>query len=280
MPTQPVQPIYTADLFAPLHVQLMTVLRGLPDDAWHRPAAGTWTVKDVAAHLLDGNVRQISFRRDRLAPLPPEEPITSYADLVRFIDGINAVWVKACGRVSPQLLVQFHELTGPAAAAVFTGLDPDAPALFGVAWAGEMTSANWFDTAREYTERWHHQQQIRDATGAPPLTGRKWLHPVLDTFVRALPHTYRDTAAAEGTAVVFAISGEAGDTWTLQRETARWTLHRGAAPAPGCRVETDQETAWRMMTKGLSAGAARPRVAVHGRTELAEPFIGMLAIMG
>ena len=33
--------------------------------------------------------------------------------------------------------------------------------------AGEAVSANWFDVAREFTERWHHQQQIRLAIGGP-----------------------------------------------------------------------------------------------------------------
>lgn len=279
--TRSVQPLFAANLFRPLHEQLMTVLGGLSGDDWHRPtAAGAWTVKDVAAHLLDGDVRQISFRRDGLAPLPPEEPITSYPDLVRFIDRINAEWVKACRRVSPQLLLRIHETTGPAAAAVFEGLDPFGTALFGVAWAGEQSSTNWFDTAREYTERWHHQQQIREAVGADGLTGRRWLHPVLDTFVRALPHAYRDARAESGTAVVFDVRGEAGDTWTLRRESATWTLHEGRQDEAECLVETDDDTAWRMMTKGLSRQEAAGRIRRSGAVQLGDPFVGMLAIMG
>jgi uncharacterized protein (TIGR03083 family) len=281
MPMRPVEPIFTADLFPALHQELMSVLRGLTDEDWNRPtAAGRWTVKDVVAHLLDGNVRQISFRRDQLAPLPPDHPIDSYADLVRFIDDINAVWVKACQRVSPRLLLEFHELTGPEAADVFARLDPFAPALFGVAWAGEMSSTNWFDTAREYTERWHHQQQIREAVGAEGLTSRKWLHPVLDTFMRALPHTYRDLEVENGTLVAFDISGEAGGSWTLGRGEAGWTLHSGRSADAAGRVETDQDTAWRMMTKGLGLELAGSRISVHGPDRLASPFIGMLAIMG
>jgi hypothetical protein len=56
--------------------------------------------------------------------------------------------------------------------------DPFAMAPYGVSWAGEEKSANWFDTAREFTERWHHQQQIRLAVMDSALvdfshTGRK-----------------------------------------------------------------------------------------------------------
>jgi hypothetical protein len=32
-----------------------------------------------------------------------------------------------------------------------------------VAWAGEAESKNWFHVARDYSEKWHHQQQIREA---------------------------------------------------------------------------------------------------------------------
>jgi hypothetical protein len=44
-------------------------------------------------------------------------------------------------------------------------LDPFAEAIFSVGWAGEEKSLNWFHIAREYTEKWHHQQQIRLAVG-------------------------------------------------------------------------------------------------------------------
>jgi uncharacterized protein (TIGR03083 family) len=278
---QPVEPIQTAHLFPGLHEALMALLRGLPDEAWLKPtAAGVWRVRDVAAHLIDGNVRQIAFRRDRLAPLDPEFPIRSYADLVRFIDGLNAVWVKAFDRTSPRLLVEMLELTGPPVSEIFAGLDPDGPAIFGVAWAGEISSSNWFDTAREYTERWHHQQQIRDAVCARPLTGREWLHPVIDTFLRALPHHYREVAAPEGTHVAFEITGEAGGCWVLRREAARWTLHAGDAAGPAARVRADQDTTWRLLTRGLRPEEAAGRVRFEGREDLGRPFLHVLAIMG
>jgi len=59
-----------------------------------------------------------------------------------------------------------------------------------VSWAGEEESANWFDTAREFTERWHHQQQIRLAVNKPGIVTREFYFPVLDCFMRALPYAY------------------------------------------------------------------------------------------
>lgn len=277
----PVEPVFTAHLFPGLHASLMDVLEGLADDDWNRPtAAGTWRVRDVAAHLLDGNIRQISFRRDALAPVDPEFPIRSYADLVRFLDGLNAVWVKAFDRASPRVIRELLEITGPPVSEIFAGLDPFGEALFGVAWAGEMSSTNWFDTAREYTERWHHQQQIREAVGAGGITGRAWLHPVLDTFLRGLPHAYGDAAAAEGTVVTYEITGEAGGTWSLSREDGSWRLYAGGDAGATARVTTDQDTAWRLMTKGLRPAQAAERVRIDGADALGRPFLHMLAIMG
>ena len=73
-------------------------------------------------------------------------------------------------------MIDLLAVTGPQDAAYQGSLDPHAPALFNVAWAGEQTSPNWFDIGQEYTERWHQQEQIREAVGAPGLTARRWLH--------------------------------------------------------------------------------------------------------
>src|SRR4051794_38940021 len=56
-PLSPLPPRYVADLFAPLHGELMTLLRGLAAADWERPTVvGAWRVRDIAAHLLDGDL--------------------------------------------------------------------------------------------------------------------------------------------------------------------------------------------------------------------------------
>ncbi len=276
---RPVEPIHVAERFGPLHAELIALLSSLSAPEWGRPtAAPLWTVKDVAAHLLDVDVRRLSSGRDG-STLPPDRAIDGYRGLVDYLNHLNAVWVEAARRISPRLLVELHGLTGPQVTRLFEEMDPWAPALYPVAWAGEETSANWMDMAREYTERWHHQQQIRDAVGRAPLTGREWLHPVLDTFVRALPHAYRDVEAAEGAAVLLAVAGEAGDDWTLRREGGRWALYAGAAPAPDATVTVDADDAWRLFTKGLRGEAAERRVRIAGTRRLGEPVLGTLAVM-
>lgn len=277
---KPVEPIFVADLFGELHEELLALLCGLSQDDWYKPTvAGSWLVRDIVAHLLDSDIRRLSFQRDQAPMVPPDKPIASYADLVGFLNQLNADWVKAAKRISPPMLVEFLSITGREVTKLFQSLDPFALALFGVAWAGEETSANWFDVAREYTEKWHHQQQIRDAVDAPALYARKWLHPVLDAFVRALPVNYKNTLAAPGTQISFVITGEAGDVWTLVRRSEDWQLFAGVADNVACRIEFDQDTAWRLMTKGLSRDAAAKRMAVSGEEKFVEPLLSTLAVM-
>ena len=130
--------------------------------------------------------------------------------------GNHLCWVQAARRVSPEKLIELLELTDRRLYEHFRALDPDAPAGISVAWAGQTRSPNWFDIAREYTEKWLHQQHIREAVGQPLLLGREWYFPVLDTFLRGLPHTCRRVAAGEGTSLTFEVTGAAGGVWTLK----------------------------------------------------------------
>lgn len=275
---KPLEPLFVAGLFPGLHRELLELLRSLRDDDWLRPtAARRWCVRDVAAHLLDVQIRRLSGLRDHHRPAPPG-PIESYGDLVRFLDGLNSQWVEAARRISPRLLIEFLELVGPQLASCLATLDPYTPAL-PVAWAGEESSPAWFDIAREYTEHWHHQAQIRDAVGAPGLVSREWLHPMLDTSMRALPHAWRDTAAEEGTAVVFEVTGEAGDTWSLVRGAQKWTLFWGEPEEARCRLTFSDDTAWRLLYNSLSPEEAGPRVEVTGDRALAEPLLRTRSVM-
>ncbi|MEO8378879.1 MAG: maleylpyruvate isomerase N-terminal domain-containing protein [Acidobacteriota bacterium] len=260
------EPVLTQALFAPLNAQLVALLRGLSAEEWDRPTvAGAWTVKDVAAHLLDSAMRRLSMHRDGYVP-----PLAPAEDLAAFVNGLNAEGVNYARRLSPGLLVDLLERYGAAQATFFESLDPFGEAKWSVSWAGEERSPTWFDVARELTERWHHQQQIRDATGRPPLyTG--YLAPVLATFVRALPFTYRDVAAPDGTAIVFRLDEEA---WSLVREGS-WTLYAGEASDPAARVTLRGDRAWRLFTRQR----IEPEATVEGEARLAEPFLHMVAII-
>jgi uncharacterized protein (TIGR03083 family) len=278
MPVRPVGPVYLLERFPPLHRELMALLRGLAAQDWSRPTAcAGWSVKDIVAHLLDTGLRRLSLGRDRFMPAAGD--IASYADLVAYLNRLNADWVTAARRLSPEVLMDLLDAMAPQVQQFFAALDPEAEAQFGVAWAGQDTSPVWFDIGREYTERWLHQQQIRDAVGAPGLVSREWLHPVLDIFMRALPHTYRTVPAEPGRSILFSVEGPAGDDWTLRPESQGWRLFTGRDEASAARVGLDDETVWKLLSKGLSPEAARRRVRIEGDRKLGEPIFGALAVM-
>jgi uncharacterized protein (TIGR03083 family) len=276
---EPIAPILTAPLFLPLHIELLGLLRSLRADDWERPtSAGRWRVRDVAAHLVDGDLRKLSAHRDGHLVAPPG-PLRNARELTAFLNDLNARWIEAAGRLSPRSLVDLIALTGPEVAGFVDGLDPFGPALFAVAWAGEESSLNWLDTGREYTERWHHQQQIREAVGAISLTDRRWLRPVLDVSVHALPAAYREVPAPVDSAVTVVVSGEAGGTWSLVREAEGWALRMGPAAEPAARIRLDQDAAWRLFFKALPPATAAERVAIDGDASLARPYLSALAVM-
>lgn len=264
-------PILVAPLFAPLNEELIRLLRGLSAEEWNARAVGTWSVKDVAAHLLDTSLRRLSAQRDRYSP-----PFAAAQDLAAFINETNAQWVSAARRLSPPILIELLDHYGKAMAEYLSSLDPYAPAEWAVSWAGEKSSPNWFDTARELTERWHHQQQIRDAAHRPPLYDLQYFKPVMETFLRALPFTYRNAAAPEGTRVTIAVRDVTCNS--IVRNAASWSLD-GHCEGATTTVRMAGDTAWRLFTKGLGRDEARRRSEIVGEASLAEPLFSTVAIV-
>lgn len=276
---EPLPPIFTAHLFPKLEAKLIELLRSLSPQDWEKPTlAPKWKVKDVAAHLLDTETRRIAFAC-RETPSEPLKPLSN-AEVLTLVNNMNAQGVFRYGQLSTDELIREIEAVAPRLAEYLQSLDPFSKAPIGVSWAGQEESANWFDIAREFTERWHHQQQIRLAVEKPGIMTPELYHPVLDCFLRALPYTYRSVSAQSGALAQFDVSGECGGSWFLYKNGADWTLNASPIGDQISRTIIPQEIAWRIFTKGMSRYEAKAQVQVSGDKEIGLHILGMLSIVG
>ena len=274
------KPIETAHLIPVVESKLIDLLRSLNAGEWDlQTVAPAWTVKDVAAHLLDTPLRKLSRVRDGYVATPAPQ-ITSHDTLIAYVDRLNREGVEMYRRLSPKVLISVMETVSREYVDFHQKLDPMAEAGFGVSWAGEQKSLNWFDTAREFTERWHHQQQIRLATSRPGIMTRELYYPVLDCFMRALPFRYRDRPGKPGTHLRFNVSGECGGSWFLHHDGDRWVQVESAEGSRLSEVTIPQEIAWRIFTKGIERKAAEAQVTITGDRDLGSHVLSMVAIIG
>jgi len=277
---QHAKPIMVIDLFPQERKQLLELFSELEAQEWEKPTiCPGWTVKDIGLHLLGDDIGYLSGARDHFSnPFFQNKDLREWKSLVKNINEANESWVKATARISPKLLTDLLELTGKQFYEYVQSLDQMATGG-AVSWAGPDPAPVWLDITREYTERWLHQQQIRDAVNKPGLKEKAFFHPVLDTFVRALPHTYKDISVADTTVLKFVVTGEAGDVWYLVGEANRWSLFQDVELPPVTVVTMDQETCWRLFTKGANKEQARARIAIEGDQTLGEKLLETVSII-
>jgi uncharacterized protein (TIGR03083 family) len=296
-------PIHVLDLFDEERAILLDTLATLSREQWDAPTVCPgWSVKDIAAHVIADDLSAVSGGRDGYG----EWFTGAWEDLLAFINKRNEQWVDAMRRVSPQLIVELLRFSGERAFAHYRTRDLDAIGN-PVDWAGPQPAPVWLHIAREYTERWLHSQQIYDALGVTRAKEPRLFAPVLYTFVRALPHTYRNTEAPPGTHITIRITGDAGGTWSLVRgdgpehggtEAQRtaglaqdengpqapppaspWALRTGVESPPAAAVTLDQETAWRLFTRGIDPATARERATIEGDAPLGTIALRMVSII-
>lgn len=266
-------PLDASPLFRPLLRELTGLLKALNAADWERPTlAGSWKVRDVAAHLLDGDLRKLAICRDAHRP-PPAHPIHSNEDLARHIHWLNAAGVAFGVRLSHRLLVELLEATGSWVCDFVERLPLLERSVFPVSWAGETESLNWMDIGREYTERWHHQMQIRDAIGEPRLLAPHWMEPLLDLSARALPVAYAGHLAPDGAVVTLEVHGATEGAWSVVRDEGRWRVVRGRPRAPDALIRIGADDAWRLLYNALGSPGLEHRIEFHGNRDLALPLL-------
>jgi uncharacterized protein (TIGR03083 family) len=262
-------------LIGPQQAAFVDLLRDLDTGQWAQPTiCPGWDVKDVAAHVLGDHIGRLSRHRDGYPLLHPRAgeafPV--------FLDRVNEEWVMAARRLSPRVLVEQLSVIGLQIAEFWATVDPDTLGA-GVSWAGPGPAPVWLDGARDFSEYWTHHQQICEAVGRAGLIGPEYLGPVLDTFMRALPHTLRHLNAPEDTALQVFVAGPAGGQWACVRGPDRWRLQRQPYPQPAARLELDADTTWRLCTRGITPGRAAERARIDGDRHLAAAALQIVSII-
>lgn len=272
-------PIQTLRLFPILDKLLIDLLRSLSKEEWNLPTvARLWTVKDIASHLLDGNLKGLSTSRDNYFGEKPKN-IDSYTDLVAFINASNLHWTNITKRLSPEVLTELLETTGKQYSAHLETLDPFAPAIFSVAWAGQDSSENWFHTAREYSEKFIHQQQIREAVGRQALFTKELFYPFMDICMQGLPYTYREVIADNGTTIKLTVAGTIGGSWSISRRNDKWELSEPASTEPLTEITLTPDIAWQLFSKSLRPSQIMNGIMISGDEKMANIALTMVSVM-
>jgi hypothetical protein len=102
---------------------------------------------------------------------------------------------------------------------------------------------------------------------------------VLETFMRALPHTYRHMEVPAETRIKITITGEAGGSWGLKRADKQWVITPSQDMANDTEITMTQDTAWKLFTKGLSGDEAARSVTIEGDASMGEPILSTVAVM-
>lgn len=274
------QPVNVLPLLREEREALLDLLAGLALEQWEAdtPCPG-WTVHDLTAHLLGDDLGVLSRGRDEYFDRSSIETGArdTWRSIVESLNRTNEEWVQAARNLSGRLLVELLRYSGELSHEYFRELDPDVLGDL-VSWAGPDPVPHWLNTAREYTERWVHQAQIREALRLASLDEPRFLSPVIATFARALPRAYSARQADGGTCITITVQGQAGGHWSLRRQSEGWVLYEGEAPGPVTSIRLDQETFWRHLSRDVRSGV-RDRVETSGAVQLAEPFFDAVAMI-
>ena len=237
-------PLDTRPLLVAVRRRLDELVTTIDDGDWHLPTACPgWSVADLVAHLIGDDLGRLSRTHDRFpgpGPAPGE-------DLPAFIDRLNHEWVVAFRRLSPAVLASLLGAGGTEVVDMWGDMALDDPAT-GVSWAGLADGPAWMDLARDTTEYWVHEQQLREAVGRPHHDLAE-MATVLDVFARGLPHALRAVQAPPGARVVVSAE-DAGATWVVERREDRWWIADGVAPgSPFAAVVATGDALWRRWTR-------------------------------
>jgi hypothetical protein len=266
-------------IFSDLNEEYDKLLKNLKPADWNKiTVCKGWDVRAIAVYLLDTNIRRLSIGRDGHSFLKNKQ-FSTYQELVAFLNELNAEWILAMKRVSNEIILELSGIYQKQLLIYFNELDPFDMALFPVRWAGKEHSENWFDIAKEYSERWLHQQQIRFAINDQTLLQPQYYSPYLEVAMQTLPFTYLKVKAPINTTIKVEIVGEAGGVWIIKKDKSFWNFTQEQVENPDALIYIDQQIAWLLFSKGINPLEAAQYYQIHGDVGLASHVLKMITVM-
>src|SRR5207248_3942031 len=201
----PARPIMVGDLLADERGVLLALLAGLDSEDWELPTeCPAWSVKGIALHVLGDDLSILSRQRDSEPSGVSIAPGATFDELFIALDRFNEQWVSAASFLGPLVVIELLRLSGEWTHLFYGTVDADLPGEV-VAWIGPDPQPFWMLAAREYWERWIHQQQIRRAVGRPGLDEAGFVVPAVAVAMRGFPQGLAAFPAPAGTTVTVAL---------------------------------------------------------------------------
>ena len=270
--------IKTIHLFPKINKKLIRLLKSLSGNDWNRKTIlPSWTIRDIASHLLDVTFRKISSLRDNHR----SRRILSFSNFKNSCKSLTKLadeWAQAFDRISPGIIIELLEHYLPVLYNQLKKMDLMAEAENTVSWAGEKVSKNWFDLAREYTEHWHHQMQIRDCLNDNTLLKEEFYSPVLTTFMTALPYHYNKLKFPENYKISIRFSGLFEISFTILRNNGNWVFTENHKD-PDTQITISHNHAWKILTKAYPNKKSKSCLKIKGDKKAGEHISSMKCIM-
>src|SRR4051812_18965130 len=265
---QPAGPLDLLSLYPLERAELLDVVGALTSAEWAAPTeCPAWSVKGIALHVLGDDLSLLSRQRDEEASGVAIEPGASFDELFVALDRFNEQWVSAASFLSPLIVIELLTRAGEWTHLYYGTVDGDRVGEV-VSWIGPDPAPHWLLAAREYWERWIHQQQIRRAVGRPGLHESRFVVPAVAVAMRGFPQGLAAFPAPAGTAVTLAITDAADASWTVGCDGQTWTLYDGAPDDPTVRFAIDLDTAALVFSRALTSAELTGRLQPEGDSDL------------
>jgi hypothetical protein len=182
-------------------------------------------------------------------------------------------------RISPRLVTELLDWTGPRVAGMLRRQDPQARTAQ-VSWAGTSPVPVWLDQAREVSEQWIHRQQGAAGARPPqrpaPRPGRAGARraalglPLPPRAVLRRARRHRDDRHL----------GPVTRTWQLVATAAGWDYRDEPGARGVARLSLTTEQACRLLTSNLPQPSGRARLTASDDNATTGILLRTRAIIG